>query len=180
MRPRLDAIGLVVSNLGASIAFYWSLGIDLPDPEEHGHVEATLAGGMRFMIDTIEEVRSFDPDWTSLRESLARGHRRHCSGLLNWGSSPTRCRPIDHPVQHGRPLVHAPEVRQPPLFELFLLGMRTAMTLFVVVLTTLGGKLVERDLRRNTATAVSKSRAQGKRIIFARKTENIDRALPRR
>ncbi|PYR18972.1 MAG: hypothetical protein DMF98_25145 [Acidobacteria bacterium] len=45
-------------------------------------------------------------------------------------------------VQHGRPLVHAPEVRQPPLFELFLLGMRTAMTLFVVVLTTLGGKLV--------------------------------------
>ena len=54
------------------------------------------------------------------------------------------------------------------------------MTLFVVVLTTLGGKLVERDLRRNTATAVSKSRAQGKRIIFARKTENIDRALPRR
>jgi len=71
MRPRLDAIGLVVSNLGASIAFYRSLGIDLPDPEEHGHAEATLAGGMRFMIDTVEEVRSFDPDWTQ----PSGGHR---------------------------------------------------------------------------------------------------------
>src|SRR5438094_7734907 len=64
MRPRLDAIGLVVSNLGASIAFYRSLGIDLPDPEEHGHIEASLPGGMRLMIDTIGVVRSFDPDWT--------------------------------------------------------------------------------------------------------------------
>src|SRR3989442_4270485 len=71
MWPRLGAIGLVVSNLAASIAFYRSLGIDLPDPEEHGHVEATLAGGMRFMIDTIEEVRSFDPDWTQ----PSGGHR---------------------------------------------------------------------------------------------------------
>src|SRR3989442_15005862 len=79
MWPRLGAIGLVVSNLAASIAFYRSLGIDLPDPEEHGHVEATLAGGMRFMIDTIEEVRSFDPDWTQ----PSGGHRRALAFLCD-------------------------------------------------------------------------------------------------
>jgi len=64
MKPRLDGIGLIVSNLGASIAFYRRLGLDLPDQAEDGHVEATLPGGMRFMIDTIEVIRSFDADWT--------------------------------------------------------------------------------------------------------------------
>jgi len=56
MKPRLDAIGLVVSNLHASISFYRRLGIDLPDSDEDGHVEATLGGGIRFMIDTVELV----------------------------------------------------------------------------------------------------------------------------
>ena len=78
----------------------------------------------------------------SLRESLARGHRRHCGGLLTGDLRPHGAVLSITKVQSGRPLVHAPEVRQPPLSELFLLGMRTAMTLFVVVLTTLGGKLV--------------------------------------
>jgi len=64
MKPRFDAIGLGVSNLTASIAFYRRLGIDLPDSDEDGHVEATLAGGIRFMIDTIEVVKSFDSSWT--------------------------------------------------------------------------------------------------------------------
>src|SRR2546428_9640529 len=64
MKPRFDAIGLVVSNLTASIAFYRHLGIDFPDPTENGHIEATLPGGMRFMMDTVEEVRSFDLNWT--------------------------------------------------------------------------------------------------------------------
>ena len=64
MKPRFDAIGLVVSNLTASIAFYRRLGIDLPNPTENGHIEATLPGGMRFMMDTVEEVRSFDLNWT--------------------------------------------------------------------------------------------------------------------
>ena len=63
MKPRLDAIGLIVSDLSDSISFYRRLGIDLPNPAEHGHVEATLEGGIRFMIDTIAEVSSFDPDW---------------------------------------------------------------------------------------------------------------------
>jgi uncharacterized glyoxalase superfamily protein PhnB len=64
--PRPDAIGVIVSDLQRSAAFYRSLGLAFPDsadPEGHGHAEAPLAGGLRFMLDTEESVRSFDPDW---------------------------------------------------------------------------------------------------------------------
>jgi len=60
--PRLDALGLVSSDLPRSLAFYRRLGIDLPDPGDGpGHVEATLPGGLRLMWDTEDVVRSFDP-----------------------------------------------------------------------------------------------------------------------
>ncbi len=64
MTPRLDLVGLVVSDLAASLAFYRRLGLDVPEGvETEGHVEATLAGGLRIAWDTVEVVRSFDPDW---------------------------------------------------------------------------------------------------------------------
>ena len=64
MAPRLDALGLVSSDLPRSLAFYRRLGIDLPDPGDGpGHVEATLPGGLRLMWDTVESVRSFDPEF---------------------------------------------------------------------------------------------------------------------
>jgi len=65
--PRFEAIGLVVSDIDRSVAFYGRLGLefpDPPDPEGHGHVEATLPGGSRFMLDTIATIESFDPNWT--------------------------------------------------------------------------------------------------------------------
>lgn len=64
--PRLDAVGVVVSDLSRAIAFYRRLGLVFPedaDAEGHGHAEATLSGGIRFMLDTEETIRSFDPDW---------------------------------------------------------------------------------------------------------------------
>ncbi len=61
--PDLNAIGIVASDLGRSIAFYRLLGVDLPD-EGEGHIEATLASGTRFMLDEESVVRSFRPDWT--------------------------------------------------------------------------------------------------------------------
>lgn len=66
--PRLDAFGVIVSDLHRAIDFYQRLGISFPedpDPEGHGHVEATLPGGLRFMLDTQETIRSFDPDWSA-------------------------------------------------------------------------------------------------------------------
>ncbi len=61
--PELNAIGIVSSNLRASIAFYRLLGVDFPEDGE-GHIEATLPSGLRLMLDAEDVVKSFRPDWT--------------------------------------------------------------------------------------------------------------------
>lgn len=64
-RVRFDAIGLITSDLAASLDFYRHLGLDVPEgAEQQPHVEAVLPGGMRLMWDTAETARAFDPDWT--------------------------------------------------------------------------------------------------------------------
>ncbi|MCQ6551852.1 VOC family protein [Streptomyces sp. C10-9-1] len=66
MTPRLDAVGLVVSDMAASLAFYRRLGLDVPaGADDAPHVEAVLPGGTRVLWDTEETVRSFDPGWTA-------------------------------------------------------------------------------------------------------------------
>lgn len=65
MTPRFDLIGLVVAEMGRSLAFYRRLGLDIPpDSDAEAHVEALLSGGLRVAWDTIETIRSFDPTWT--------------------------------------------------------------------------------------------------------------------
>ncbi len=69
-----EAIGVVVKDLGRSVAFYRELGLEFLeplDPEGHGHVEASLPGGLRFMLDTEETLLSFDPGW----QPPTGGHR---------------------------------------------------------------------------------------------------------
>ncbi|MDI3402251.1 VOC family protein [Streptomyces cavernicola] len=62
--PRFDLIGLVVSDMAASVAFYRRLGLAFPEGAEQApHVEAALPGGLRFALDTEATVRSFAPDW---------------------------------------------------------------------------------------------------------------------
>jgi catechol 2,3-dioxygenase-like lactoylglutathione lyase family enzyme len=62
--PRLDVIGLVVSDMAASLAFYRRLGLEIPvESDTAPHVEAALPGGMRIAWDTEEVIRSFDPGW---------------------------------------------------------------------------------------------------------------------
>jgi uncharacterized glyoxalase superfamily protein PhnB len=80
--PRLDAIGLIVSDLETSAAFYRLLGVAFPaevDPEGHGHVEATLPGGLRLMLDTVETIHSFDPTWSP----PGQGHRSSLAFLCD-------------------------------------------------------------------------------------------------
>jgi uncharacterized glyoxalase superfamily protein PhnB len=60
--PSLDAIGIVSSNIGASIAFYRLLGLDFPDTTED-HVEATTAGGLRVMLDNVQLMKQLNPEW---------------------------------------------------------------------------------------------------------------------
>ena len=61
---RINAVGLVASDLDRTVAFYRALGCELPDPpgEDGGHLVAEL-GTFRLMIDTEEIIRSFDPHW---------------------------------------------------------------------------------------------------------------------
>ena len=65
---RFDVVGVIVSDLAAAAEFYGRLGLEFPaqlDPMGHGHVEATLPGGLRFTLDTEETIRSFDPEWAA-------------------------------------------------------------------------------------------------------------------
>jgi uncharacterized glyoxalase superfamily protein PhnB len=62
--PELNAIGIVASDMAASIRYYRLLGLDVPDTPEEGHVEATMAGGLRLMLDSEEVVKSFLPEWS--------------------------------------------------------------------------------------------------------------------
>ena len=64
MSPQLDAFGIVVTDMARSIAFYRRLGLKFPDgAENEDHAEAQLPGGLRYMLDTEEVIRSFDPEW---------------------------------------------------------------------------------------------------------------------
>jgi len=65
MAPRIDLIGIVTSDLAASLAFYRRLGIDIPDASgDEAHVEAALPGGLRIAWDPVATIQSFDPDWS--------------------------------------------------------------------------------------------------------------------
>jgi catechol 2,3-dioxygenase-like lactoylglutathione lyase family enzyme len=61
---QLNAIGIVVSDMARSIAFYRLLGLDVPETPDEGHVDTFLPNGVRFMLDSEETVRSFRPEWT--------------------------------------------------------------------------------------------------------------------
>ena len=75
MTPRLDLVGVVVSDMARSVAFYRRLGLEFPaGAESEGHTEATGAG-VRFALDTEDVVRSFDPEWQ-------RGDRGHHVGAF--------------------------------------------------------------------------------------------------
>ena len=64
MAPRFASVGVVVSDMAASLAFYRRLGLDLPaDADDQAHVECELPGGLRLLFDTEDTIRSFDDAW---------------------------------------------------------------------------------------------------------------------
>ncbi len=65
--PRLDMIGIVTSDLAASLAFYRRLGLAVPEgAESEAHVEVELPG-LRLAWDPVETMRSFDPGFEAVR-----------------------------------------------------------------------------------------------------------------
>ena len=78
MNARLQVVGIVVRDMQAAISFYRRLGLEFDESApgaDEGHVEASLPSGLRLALDTIDVIRSFDPEWTepsgSPRMSLA-------------------------------------------------------------------------------------------------------------
>jgi catechol 2,3-dioxygenase-like lactoylglutathione lyase family enzyme len=60
----LDLVGIVVKDMAASLNFYRLLGLDIPaEADSEGHVEYRTAGGFRLAWDTLEVIRSFNPEW---------------------------------------------------------------------------------------------------------------------
>ncbi|MER7052827.1 VOC family protein [Streptomyces sp. NPDC000351] len=78
MTARFNAIGLVVSDMAASVTFYRRIGFAFPeDAGDQPHAETELPGGIRLLLDTEESVRSFHPGWQP-----PAGGGRHSLALL--------------------------------------------------------------------------------------------------
>lgn len=79
MSARLDGFGLVVEDMAGTLTFYRLLGLDIPaEADGEGHVEIDLGDGIRFMLDTVEVVRSFDDTWQSPQERGRLGLAVRC------------------------------------------------------------------------------------------------------
>jgi len=77
--PKLDFFGVVVSDMARSLAFYGKLGLEFPEgAENEQHVEAPLAGGMRYALDTEEVMKAFDPEWQRPSSGHATGGAFRC------------------------------------------------------------------------------------------------------
>jgi catechol 2,3-dioxygenase-like lactoylglutathione lyase family enzyme len=64
MTVKFDLVGLIVGDMGRSMAFYRRLGLDIPAEADNApHVEVSLPGGLRLAFDTEDVIRSFDPRW---------------------------------------------------------------------------------------------------------------------
>lgn len=72
MSLRLDLVGIVTGDMGASLAFYRRLGLDIPEGvEAEQHVEAATPSGLRIAWDAADLIRQIDPEWTE----PSGGHR---------------------------------------------------------------------------------------------------------
>jgi uncharacterized glyoxalase superfamily protein PhnB len=66
-----DIVGVAVRDMAASLRFYRLLGLDIPSHNDaEGHVEYVTVGGFRIAWDTLDIIKSFDPDWAE-----PSGHR---------------------------------------------------------------------------------------------------------
>lgn len=64
MDLRLDFLGLVTADLPASLAFYRALGVEIPETDAAApHVEVRLPSGLTLAWDSVETIRSFEPEW---------------------------------------------------------------------------------------------------------------------
>ncbi|CAM3718953.1 VOC family protein [Tsukamurella strandjordii] len=124
-RLRFDAIGMVTEDLAASLAFYRRLGLDIPDGAEHEpHVEALLPGGIRLMWDSVDVIRTMEPDWvkqpgqnaTLCVRCAAPAVVDEVHAELVAAGSPSAMEPFDAPWNQRYAAVEDPDGYQVQLF----------------------------------------------------------------
>lgn len=72
MTRKLGFIGIVTRDMGASLAFYRALGVQIDEGQDDApHVDAQLADGVAVAWDTVDTIRSFDPGFSP----ATGGHR---------------------------------------------------------------------------------------------------------
>jgi len=82
MTLTLGFVGIVTSDMAASLAFYRALGVPIAEgSDELPHVDAVLADGVTLAWDTVEVIRGFDAGY----EVPVGGHR--IALAFNVGSS---------------------------------------------------------------------------------------------
>jgi uncharacterized glyoxalase superfamily protein PhnB len=68
---KLDLIGMVVQDMGESLAFYRLLGLDIPpEADTEVHVECVISPAFRIAWDTVELMESIYDEWPA-----PQGHR---------------------------------------------------------------------------------------------------------
>ena len=64
---KLDAIGIVASDMKLSVKFYQILGLEFSacsnDQEMKDHIEATTKSGLRLMLDSESLMKQLKPNW---------------------------------------------------------------------------------------------------------------------
>jgi uncharacterized glyoxalase superfamily protein PhnB len=64
MAATLNVVGIVVQDMSRALAFYRMLGMDVPaEADSQPHVEHQVTGAFKLTWDTVETIRSFDPEW---------------------------------------------------------------------------------------------------------------------
>src|SRR5690348_7902727 len=59
-----DMVGMVVHDMGAALAFYRLLGLDIPTGNEgEAYVEVITPNGYRLSWNSLEMVKGMEPDW---------------------------------------------------------------------------------------------------------------------
>ena len=76
--PTFEAVGIVVSDMAASLAFYRLLGLEFSGgADTEAHVTAVATGGVDVMFDVEDVVKGFDTSWARKpgRGSVAKAFR---------------------------------------------------------------------------------------------------------
>ena len=77
---RLETAGLVVRDMGESLAFYRLMGLPIPDGQDDDpHVEYAPAGGCGLGFAAEAMVRQIDPNWKDGRDQYRVSLQFRCN-----------------------------------------------------------------------------------------------------